>query len=54
MRVRFWPLLIGVLVIIWGVATIAAEILHIRLEISWWAIMAIILGLWILTHSFQR
>jgi len=54
MKINFWPLLIGVLVVIWGVATIAGQVLGIKLDISWWAIVAIIIGLWILSHAVHR
>jgi hypothetical protein len=54
MKINFWPLLIGVLVLIWGVATIAGQVLGIKFDISWWAIVAIIIGLWILSHAVHR
>ncbi|MGD0690397.1 MAG: hypothetical protein ABSA50_11615 [Candidatus Bathyarchaeia archaeon] len=54
MRVHFWPLLIGALVLIWGIATLASQVLGIKLPISWWAVVAIIIGLWILSHAIRR
>jgi len=54
MRVSFWPLLIGALVLVWGVATIVGQLLGIKFDVSWWAIVAIIIGLWILSHAVRR
>jgi hypothetical protein len=54
MRFHFWPLLIGALVLIWGVVTIAGQVLGIKFDISWWAVIAIIIGLWILSHAIRR
>jgi hypothetical protein len=54
MRFHFWPLLIGALVLIRGVVTLAGQILGIRFDISWWAVIAIIIGLWILSHAIRR
>ena len=54
MRFHFWPLLIGVLVLIWGVVTLAGQVLGIKFDISWWAIVAIIIGVWILSHAIRR
>lgn len=53
MRIHFWPLLIGALILIWGIATLATQVLGIRIPISWWAIVAIIVGLWILSHAIR-
>ncbi len=54
MKVSFWPLLIGALVLIWGVVTLMGQILGIKFDISWWAMIAIIIGLWILSHAVRR
>jgi hypothetical protein len=54
LKVHFWPLLIGALVLVWGIATIAGQILGIRFDISWWALIAVIFGLWILSHAIRR
>lgn len=54
MRVHFWPLLIGALVLIWGIITLAGQILGIEFDISWWAIVAIIIGVWILSHAIRK
>jgi uncharacterized membrane protein len=54
LKVHFWPLLIGALVLVWGIATITGQILGISFDISWWAIIAVILGLWILSHAIHR
>ncbi len=53
LRIHFWPLLIGALVLVWGIATITGQILGIRFDISWWAIIAVIIGLWILSHAIH-
>ena len=54
MQFHFWPLLIGALIVIWGIVTIVSQILGIKLDISWWAVLAIIIGLWILSHAIKR
>ena len=54
MQVHFWPLLIGALVLIWGIVTILGQVLGIKFEISWWAILAIIVGIWILSHAIKK
>jgi len=54
MQVHFWPLLIGVLIVVWGVVTIVGQLLGINFQISWWAVLAIILGLWVLSHAIKR
>jgi hypothetical protein len=54
MRFQFWPLLIGVLVLIWGIATLAGQVFGIKFDISWWAVIAIIIGLWMLSHAIHR
>jgi hypothetical protein len=54
MRFHFWPLLIGVLVLIWGIATLAGQVFGIKFDISWWAVIAIIIGLWMLSHAVHR
>jgi uncharacterized membrane protein len=54
MRVHFWPLLIGALVLVWGIVTIAGQVWGIKFDISWWAVLAVILGLWILSHAIKR
>jgi len=54
MRVHFWPLLIGVLVLVWGIVTIVGQIWGIKFQISWRAVLAVILGLWILSHAIKK
>jgi len=54
MRIQFWPLLIGALVLIWGIVTIVGQIWGIKFQISWWAVLAVILGLWILSHAIKK
>jgi len=54
MRLHFWPLLIGALVLVWGIVTILGQIWGIKFEISWWAVLAVILGLWIISHAVKR
>ncbi|MGD0176754.1 MAG: hypothetical protein ABSC50_08035 [Candidatus Bathyarchaeia archaeon] len=54
MRIHFWPLLIGALVLIWGITTLATEVLGIKIPISWWAVVAVIVGLWILSHAIRK
>jgi hypothetical protein len=54
MRFSFWPLLIGALVLTWGIVTLVTQALGIDLPISWWAIVAIIVGVWILSRAAHR
>ncbi|MGA2459819.1 MAG: hypothetical protein ABSF82_00125 [Candidatus Bathyarchaeia archaeon] len=54
MRFHFWPLLIGVLILIWGVATLAGQVFGVKFDISWWAVIAVIIGLYILSHAMRR
>jgi hypothetical protein len=54
MQIHFWPLLIGALILIWGITTLVAQALGITIPISWWAVVAIIAGLWILSHAIRR
>jgi hypothetical protein len=54
MRFHFWPLLIGVLVLIWGILTLAGQFLGIKFDISWWAIIAIVFGIWILSRAVRK
>ena len=54
MRLHFWPLIIGALVLVWGIVTILGQVLGITFQISWWAVLAIIIGLWILSHAIKK
>ena len=54
MRFHFWPLLIGALVLFWGVVTLVGQVFGIKFDISWWAIVAIIIGVWILSHAVHK
>lgn len=53
MRFHFWPLLVGALVLIWGIVTLLGEVFNIHLPVSWWAIVAIIVGIWILSRAVR-
>jgi len=50
MGLRFWPLLIGALAIIWGVAKLARYVLGINFpsiaNVYVWSTVAIIIGFW--------
>jgi hypothetical protein len=54
MRVHFWPLLIGVLVLVWGIVTLAGQVWGMKFDISWWAVIAVIIGLYILSHAIRK
>jgi len=54
LKIHFWPLLIGCLVLLWGIVTIAGELFGYEFTISWWAIIAVIIGIWILSHAIRR
>lgn len=46
--------MIGILVLIWGIVTLAGKVLGITFDISWWAVVAIIIGVWILSHAVRK
>jgi hypothetical protein len=54
MHIHFWPLLIGGLVLVWGVVTIVGPLLGITFQLSWWAVLAVIIGIWILSHAIKK
>ncbi len=54
MRVSFWPLLLGVLLLVFGVVGVANDIFKLRIAIPWTPMIAVIIGIWILTHAFKR
>jgi hypothetical protein len=53
-RFRFWPFLFGVLVLVWGTATLVSRLLGIAIDISWWAVFAIVVGVWFLTYAIRK
>ena len=50
MKLRFWPLLIGSLAIIWGAAKLARYVIGISIpsvvNVYVWSTVAIVIGLW--------
>jgi hypothetical protein len=51
---HFWPFLIGASVLVWEIETLVGPVLGIRFDISWWAVVAIIIGVWILSHAVHK
>lgn len=51
MKLRFWPLLIGSLAMIWGVAKLARYVIGISIpsivNVYVWSSVAILIGLWV-------
>jgi hypothetical protein len=54
LKVSFWPLLIGLLLLIFGIAGLAKELGGIEINVPWWPIIALIIAIWILSHAFKR
>ena len=58
MELRFWPLLIGALAIIWGAAKLARYVLGINFpqpvtDVYVWSTVAIIIGFWFISRGTQ-
>lgn len=51
---RFWPFLFGVLVFVWGSATLVSRLLGVVIDVSWWAIFAIVVGIWLLAFAVRK
>ncbi len=58
LRLRFWPMLIGVLAIIWGSAKLARYVLGVSLpsiiNVYVWSAVAIIVGLWFISCALRE
>jgi uncharacterized membrane protein HdeD (DUF308 family) len=54
MKFHFWPLLVGGLILVWGIVTLFSELFNIHIPVSWWGIVAIIVGIWILSRGLRR
>lgn len=50
----FWPFLFGVLVLVWGVATLLSRLLRIAIDISWWGLFGIVVGVWLLLYAIRK
>ena len=53
-RFSFWPFLLGVLVLVWGGVTLVNRLLAISIDVSWWGIFAIIVGVWLLAFAVRK
>lgn len=54
MRISFWALLIGGLLLIFGIVGVANELFQMNINIPWWPIVALILAIWILSNAFKK
>lgn len=54
MRVHFWPLLIGGLILIFGLVGIANEVGDFNIDVPWISIIVILIGIWVLSKTFER
>ena len=50
----FWPFLFGVLVLVWGTVTLVSRLLAIAIDISWWGLFAIVVGVWLLAFAIRK
>ena len=58
MGLRFWPLLIGALAIVWGAAKLARYVLGITFpqpvtDVYVWSTVAIIIGFWFISRGMR-
>lgn len=57
-EVRFWPLLLGVYAIVWGLASllrgVPIEISLDRISVMDLAIFGIVVGVWLVTYPLQK
>lgn len=51
---RFWPFLFGAFVFVWGAVTLVTRLLAIAIGVSWWALFAIVVGVWLLAFSTRK
>jgi hypothetical protein len=51
---RFWPFLFGVFVLVWGAVTLVIRLLMIAIDVSWWALFAIVVGVWLVAFSLRK
>ena len=58
MELRFWPLLIGALAIMWGAAKLARYVLGISLpsmiNVYVWSTVAIVVGFWFISRGTRE
>ena len=54
MRIHFWPLLIGGLILIFGLVGIANEVGGLSIDVPWISIIVILTGIWVLSKTFER
>lgn len=50
----FWPFLFGVLVLVWGTTRLVSRLGGIVIDVSWWAIFAILVGFWLLAYAARQ
>lgn len=54
MRVHFWSLLVGGLILIFGLVGIANEAGGFNIDVPWISIIVILVGIWVLSKAFER
>jgi len=54
MKVHFWALLIGGLILIFGLIGIANEIGGYNIDVPWVPVIVILVGIWVLSKAFEK
>lgn len=54
MKIHFWAFLIGILLLIFGAVGIANEVFQMNIDVPWWPIIGILIGVWILSRAFRE
>ncbi len=54
MGLSFWPFTFGVLVLVWGIVTLVSKLLAIAVDVSWWGLFAVVVGVWLLAFAGRK
>jgi hypothetical protein len=54
LRVSFWALLIGSLLLVFGITSLANDVFHMNINIPWFPLILIIIAIWILSHALKK
>jgi len=53
-RFKLWPFVFGVLVLVWGTTTLVSRLVGVVIDVSWWALFAIVVGIWLLAFAIRK
>jgi len=53
-KIHFWALLIGGLILIFGLVGIANEIGGFNIDVPWVSVIVILMGIWVLSKAFEK